>query len=105
MKVTIKGRDFEARQTLRAMFIWEEIMKRPFELRSTLDNYCYFYSVILASNPDVALTWDEFVDAADADPDLVGAIADALSKRREMDAVFEDEETAKAVSGDPQKKN
>ena len=51
-KITIKGTDYKLKYTIRAMFIYEQITGKPFGISTLLDNYIFFYSMILANNPD-----------------------------------------------------
>ncbi len=69
--ISIKNKEYKVKQTLRALFIFEQITGRPFEIKTMLDNYIFFYSVILANNPDNILDWDDFIDALDENPNLL----------------------------------
>ncbi|PIK16934.1 hypothetical protein CTI16_12110 [Prevotella intermedia] len=69
--INIKNKEYKVKQTLRALFIFEQITGRPFEIKTMLDNYIFFYSVILANNPDNILDWDDFIDALDENPNLL----------------------------------
>ncbi|WP_308576492.1 hypothetical protein [uncultured Prevotella sp.] len=69
--ITIKNKEYKIKQTLRALFIFEQITGRPFEIKTMLDNYIFFYSVIIANNPDNILDWDDFIDALDESPNLL----------------------------------
>ena len=94
MNITINNKEYKVKYTIRALFIFEQITKRPFEIKSTLDNYLFFYSMILANNPDTPLDWDEFIDAMDNDVSLIGQlnkiIADSQKKNELFDEVTED---------------
>lgn len=93
MNITINNKEYQVKYTIRALFIFEQITKRPFEIKSTLDNYLFFYSMILANNPDNLLDWDEFIDAMDNDVSLIGQlnkiIADSQRKNELFDEVTE----------------
>lgn len=92
MTIKIKDTDYKFKPTLRALFVWEQIMQKSFELKTTLDNYVYFYSLLLANNENF-MTWDEFVDALDADPQILNNINKILNKQSEIDKIFESDET------------
>ena len=68
--ITINEKEYNLKYTLRALFIFERITNRQFSIESTLDQYLFFYCLILASNPDTQLTFDEFINACDEDKDL-----------------------------------
>lgn len=103
MKITIKDKEYDVKYSIRGMFIWEQIMKKPFLLETTLDNYAYFYSLILASNPDCNLKWEEFIDAVDQNPNLTTEIMNYLISYHDSQNIFDDEETAEKITGE--KKN
>lgn len=75
--IKIKGNDYKVKQTLRAIFIWEQISERQFEIKNTLDNYLYLYCILLANNQDF-MTWDEFIDCIDEDPTILIEINKAV---------------------------
>ena len=37
--VNINGKEYEIRYTIRGLFLWEQIMNRPFEVNNLLDTY------------------------------------------------------------------
>ncbi len=92
-EITINGETLKIKQTLRALFIFEQIRKRPFEIKETMDNNVYSYSNILANNPDTTLTWDAFIDALDNDPSIMVKFTAILAQNEERDAIFDSEET------------
>ncbi|MCM1440426.1 MAG: hypothetical protein NC131_14660 [Roseburia sp.] len=58
-----------------------------------LDNYIFFYSMILANNPDDVLDWDVFLDALDNDKDLIeqlnGLVLDYQRKEQNFTEVVD----------------
>ena len=71
MTITINNKEYKLKYTIRALLIFEQITERPFEIRNTMDNYLFFYCMLLANNPDNLLDWDEFIDAMDNDASLI----------------------------------
>ena len=61
--VTINGVDYKIKYTIRALFIMEQITGKPFQVTTLLDNYIFFYSMILANNPDNILNWNDVIEA------------------------------------------
>ena len=86
--ITINGKEYKIKYTIRALFIFERIMDRPFEVKTLLDNYMFFYCMILANNPDDALAWDDFIDALDEDPALYQAISDVVKESQERSTML-----------------
>ncbi len=68
--ITINGTDYKVKYTIRALFIFEQITGKAFEIKTLLDNYIFFYSMLLANNPDNVLDWNKFIDALDSDPSI-----------------------------------
>lgn len=65
--ITINNTEYKVKYTIRALFIFEQITGKAFEIKTLLDNYIFFYSMILANNPDNILDWNVFIDALDSD--------------------------------------
>lgn len=101
MEIRIKEKNYRFRQTVRSMFIFEQIMSKPFEIKTLLDNYVFLYSIILANNPDDGLTWDEFLDALDSDPDILVKMNEMIERGSKIEDVFNDD----ADAGEDEKKN
>ena len=68
--ITINNTEYKVKYTIRALFILEQITGKAFEIKTLLDNYIFFYSMILANNPDNILDWNVFIDALDSDPSI-----------------------------------
>lgn len=96
--ITINGREYKVKGTIRAMFIFEQITKKSFAIETMLDNYIYFYSLILANNPDKVIEWDEFIDALDNDPNIYLQLNEILTKNSKV------EELLNSTEEDPENK-
>ena len=90
MNITINNKEYKVKYTIRALFIFEQITKRPFEIKTTLDNYLFFYSMILANNPDNLLDWEEFIDAMDNDVSLIGQLNKIIADSQRKNELFEE---------------
>ena len=90
MNITINDKEYKVKYTIRALFIYEQITKRPFEIKTTLDNYLFFYSMILANNPDNLLDWNEFIDAMDNDVSLIGQLNKIIADSQRKNELFEE---------------
>lgn len=99
--ITINNKDYKVKYTLRALFIFEQITKKTFEVKTLLDNYVFFYSLILANNPDNILEWNDFIDALDNDPNIFKQINDLVNSSMKIEDLIGGDETDK----DGQKKN
>lgn len=99
MTIKIKDRDCKIKQTIRAIFLWEQISEKRFELKSTLDNYLYFYCILLANNPDF-MSWDEYLDEIDDNPEMLVQMSNILAGENELEKLLNPE----VSSGDSDKK-
>lgn len=88
MTITINNIEYKLKYTIRALFIFEQITKKPFEIRTTTDNYLFFYCMILANNPDTTLDWDEFLDAMDNDTSLITQLNQVIMAAQKKNELF-----------------
>lgn len=96
--ITIKNKEYKIKQTLRALFIFEQITGRPFEIKTMLNNYIFFYSVIIANNPDNILDWDDFIDALDESPNLLTEFTELNQEQNKVDTLFNSEDSKEKKS-------
>ena len=78
MKITIKEKEYNIKNTIRSVFVFEKMMNKPFAIESIFDTYVYFYAMILANNPDSTLLLDEFIDECDDKPEIFAQINEYL---------------------------
>lgn len=94
-QITINGKNYNLKYSLRALFIFEQITNKPFEIKTLLDNYIFFYSMILASNKDnEPLDWDEFIDAMDDNPSLIAEMNGVITKQQKVDKLLSQDNEA-----------
>ncbi len=70
MKITIKDKEITLRYTFRALLIYEKIYGSSFAPKGITEMMVYFYSCILASDKDITLSFDEFMDWVDINPNV-----------------------------------
>lgn len=87
MTIKIKEKEYKVKQTIRAIFLWEQITERQFEIKSTLDNYLYFYCLLLANNPDF-MSWDEFINLLDDEPEILIQLSKVLTEQTKLDKLL-----------------
>lgn len=68
MKVTIKEREIALKYSFRALMIYENITQKSFNPQGLTDVITFFYSVVVASARDMALSFDDFLDWIDDNP-------------------------------------
>ena len=91
--IKINDKEYKVKYTIRALFYWEQITGKPFAINTLLDNYLFFYCMILANNPDDVLEWDQFLNAIDNDPTLFTQINSTVEDSQKKEELFNNEET------------
>lgn len=81
-------KELNKRWTNRAIMIFEAIKEEAFSMNNITDQYVFFYSVLLANNTDLQLTFDEFIDELDNDPEAFNEFIIWLNKELEMKSQF-----------------
>lgn len=90
--INIGGKDYKVKYTIRALFLFEQITKKPFKIETLLDNYIFFYCVILANNKEDILEWDTFIDALDSNKELYTQMNILLQEEEKKNELFDDGE-------------
>ena len=88
--ISINGKDYKVKYTIRALFIFEQITGKAFKLETMLDSYIFYYSMILANNKDQVLQWDEFLDAIDENPKLLQEMEKVMKEEDGKNSLFND---------------
>lgn len=99
MEVTIKGVSYKIRYTLRALFIFEQITGKSFNVESSMEQFLFYYSILLANNPGTTLSFDDFIDACDdveGSTEIIKAFTDLLTAQEHKMKMMSggDEDTA-----------
>lgn len=90
--IKINGVDYKIKYTIRALFIFEQITGKSFKIENLLDNYIFFYSMILANNPDNLLDWDDFLNCIDENPYLFEEMNNIVTEEDKKNKVFNNKE-------------
>lgn len=65
MEIIIKNQTVKLKNSMRAIMCYEQITGKPFSPVTMTDLMVYFYSTIIASNLEMELAFDEFVEWLD----------------------------------------
>ena len=66
--ISLNGKDFSLKYTLRAFFVFESISGYPFQCGKMLDEFLLFYSFLLASNQELfKMEFEEFIELCEND--------------------------------------
>lgn len=80
MKINIKGKEVELKNTFRSMIIYEKVAGKTFNPQGITEILLYFYSVIMASDKDCELEFDDLLDMVDENPKLITDFSEWLNK-------------------------
>lgn len=66
MKITIKDKEIELRQSLRSLIMYENLTEKAFEPKTFQDILTFLFCIVLTSSKNYSLiTFDEFIDFID----------------------------------------
>lgn len=71
MKINIKDKEIELKYSFRAIMIYEKMTGESFNPKGTSEMLLYFYSIILGSDKEFMLDFDEFIDWIDNNPQVL----------------------------------
>ena len=92
MTIKINNQEYKIKQTIKALFLFEEITGKQFEIKTTLDNYLYFYCLLLANHSDF-MDWDSFIECLDNDPTILIQITQMLNQQQKIEKLLDTNET------------
>lgn len=67
----ILDKEFEPKYGLRAMFVFEEITDKAFEIKTLLDTYIFCYSCLVCNQDNPSLEFNEFIDYCEDHPEVM----------------------------------
>ena len=62
MKIKIKDNEYEVKNNVKAMLLFEGITEKPFEIKNLTDFYTYCYAMVYANNTENVPQFDEFLE-------------------------------------------
>lgn len=88
MIINIKDKEIKLKYSFRSLILYENIQNKSFEPASTTDTIVFFYCVVVASDKDLDVSFDEFLDLLDEKPELFMEFAEFLSNEWEKTRMF-----------------
>lgn len=89
MDITIKDKVYKLKYTIRALFIFEQITNRQFAIKNITDTYIFLYSVLLANNPDMELSFEELINYCDDDITIINNFNKFLLNENQKNNIFD----------------
>lgn len=96
MEVTINGANYKIKYTLRALFIFEQITGKSFNVESSMEQFLFYYAILLANNPGMKMSFEDFIDACEPDAEgskeIIKAFSDMLTAQDKKMSMMKGEE-------------
>lgn len=86
MEVIINDKTIKLKKTFRSVIAYEQAMKKAFNPATITETIMYFYCVVIASDSDIELTYDEFINWLDDNPTAIKEFTEWLIKVNEIDS-------------------
>ena len=90
MKITLKNKEIELKYSFRSMMIYEKITGGSFNPKGITEILIYLYSSILASDKNIDLTFEEFMDWIDDNPQVITEFSTWLTSILTKNSVLND---------------
>lgn len=89
-KVVIEGQERVFRYGLRAMFLFERLSGKAFQLRQLQDMFLFYFCCLIAADPDfMEGDFARFIEACDADPSLGRRLDAALTELSRQESALD----------------
>lgn len=86
MEITINNKTITLKRTFRSYIIYESATGKPFAPKSLTDSITFFYCTVIASDQELEITFDEFLDWLDDNETALQEFTDWLVRQNEIDA-------------------
>ena len=100
MTIQINQKEIELKYSFRALMIFENITKRSFNPQTVSDIVIFFYSVVLGSNRNINIEFDDFIDYLDENPEKMNEFSEwltsVLNKNKEIQPEISEKDIKKS---------
>ncbi len=86
MVITIKEKEITLKRTFRSLIAYESAMGKAFNPQTISESIMYFYCVVIASDTDLELTYDEFIEWLDSNPTALNEFTQWLINQSEIES-------------------
>jgi DNA polymerase III delta subunit len=74
MKINFNDKEFELKQSLRALIMYENVAEKEFNPKNFTDILIYLYCIVISSSKDYTMSFDSFLDYLDENPDKLNEL-------------------------------
>lgn len=79
MKLNIKDKEIELKYSIRALLMYENMTEKTFSTSTLLtDMIVFMYCIVISSSKDYSLSFDDFIDYLDENPNAIQEFAEWL---------------------------
>ena len=93
----ILDKEFTPKYGLRAMFAFEEITGKPFEVSTLIDTYVFCYSCLISNKENPQLDFNEFIDYCDEHPEVITEFNEYMNREMKSREVMQPKKKARKV--------
>ena len=95
MVITIKDKTIKLKRTFRSLIAYESATGKAFNPKTVTESIMYFYCVIIASDMELELTYDEFMDWLDNNPTALQEFTQWLIEQSEIESKLTKKKTVR----------
>ena len=85
MEITINNITIKLKKTFRSLIAYESAMGKTFNPTTITESIMYFYCVIISSDSDIELSFDNFMDWLDNNPNSLKEFTQWLIEQNEIE--------------------
>lgn len=88
MKIKINGTEYEAKNNIKAMLVFEGMTEKPFEIKTLTDICQYEFCMLYANNDNFTMDFNDFLEALEDESvskafmELIDAKKDNIAKKK-----------------------
>lgn len=86
MEISINNRTIKLKKTFRSVIAYEQALKKPFNPTTISETIMYFYCVVIASDTELEITYDEFINWLDEHETTIKEFTEWLVKVNEIES-------------------
>lgn len=95
MEITINNKTITLKRTFRSLIAYESATGKAFNPKTVTESIMYFYCVIIASDMELELTYDEFMDWLDDNPKALQDFTQWLIEQTEIESKLTKKKTVR----------
>ena len=86
MEITIKDKTITLKKTFRSLIAYESATGKAFNPKTITETIMYFYCVIVSSDLNLELTYDDFMDWLDDNPEALQGFTAWIIEQSEIES-------------------